>query len=205
MKSEPAIIIRKCGGWSLLLVALVAAFLGGGVVPSGVAQDKDKADPGAAVLKVVMTELLSAIKDGNDAKIAELTAKVLPDAAKVAKGLGPGAEVEGRQKVQAFHERMPKDGPALARLFSAKPAQTEVQVHAATTEEMAAYEAGSAAFKEFPAVVKGLAEKGVFVPGKTYYEVEFLEPGNDAGMKYHLFYWNGSGWSMLGPVWRMLQ
>ncbi|QIF04028.1 hypothetical protein [Roseimicrobium sp. ORNL1] len=203
MKSE-LLIIRKCG-WTPWLAVLCAAFLGAGVVPSVVAQDKDKPDPGAPELKRAMSGLLSAIKDGNDTKIAELTAKVLPDATKVAKGLGPGAEVEGRQKVQAFHERMPKDGPALARLFSAKPTQTEVQVHAATTEEMAAYEAGSAAFKEFPAAVKGLAAKGVFVPGKTYYEVEFLEPGNEAGMKYHLFYWDGSGWSMLGPVWRMLQ
>jgi hypothetical protein len=203
MKSEPS-LIRKCG-WTPWLAALFAAFLGAAVAPSAAAQDKDKPDPGANELKKAMSGLLSAIKDGNDTKIAELTAKVLPDGAKVAKGLGPGAEVEGRQKVEAFHARMPKDGPALARLFSAKPTQTEVQVHAATTEEMAAYEAGSAAFKEFPAAVKALAAKGVFVPGKTYYEVEFLEPGNEAGMKYHLFYWDGSGWSMLGPVWRMLQ
>jgi hypothetical protein len=203
MKSEPS-LIRKCGRtpW---LAAFVAAFLGVTVATSALAQNQDKPDPGATELKRAMAELLGAIKDGNDTKIAELTAKVLPDTAEVAKGLGPGAEAEGRQKVEAFHARMPKDGPALARLFSAKPTQTEVQVHAATTEEMAAYEAGSAAFKEFPAAVKGLAAKGVFVPGKTYYEVEFLEPGNDAGMKYHLFYWDGSGWSMLGPVWRMLQ
>ena len=39
----------------------------------------------------------------------------------------------------------------------------------------------------------------------TFYEVEFLEPGKDAGMKYHLFYWDGKQWSMLGPVWRTLE
>lgn len=165
---------------------------------------QDKPDPGAAELKKAMTELLTAIKDGNDTKVAELTGKVLPDAERIGKGLGAGAG-EGKEKVVAFHARMPKDGQALARLFAVKPAQTEVQVHGATAEEMAAYEEGSVAAKEFPAAVKALAEKGVFVPGKTYYEVEFLEPGNDAGMKYHLFYWDGSGWSMLGPVWRMVQ
>jgi hypothetical protein len=42
-------------------------------------------------------------------------------------------------------------------------------------------------------------------PGVTFYEVEFLEPGKDAGMKYHLFYWDGKQWSMLGPVWRALE
>jgi hypothetical protein len=171
---------------------------------STAAPAQDKPDPGAAELKKAMTELRGAIKDGNDTKIAELAGKVLPDAERIGKGLGSGAG-DGKEQVVAFHARMPKDAQALARLFAVKPAQTEVQVHAATAEEMAAYEDGSVASKEFPAAVKALAEKGVFVPGKTYYEVEFLEPGNDVGMKYHLFYWDGSGWSMLGPVWRMLQ
>ena len=39
----------------------------------------------------------------------------------------------------------------------------------------------------------------------TYYEVEYLEPGKSAGMKYHLLYWDGNQWSMLGPVWRVLK
>lgn len=166
---------------------------------------QDKPDPGAVELKKSMTELREAIKDGNDTKVAELTGKLLPDAERIGKGLGAGAGEEGKQKVVAFHARMPKDSQALARLFSVKPAQTEVAVHGATAEEMAAYEDGSVAFKEFPAAVKGLAAKGAFVAGKTYYEVEFLEPGSDAGMKYHLFYWDGSGWSMMGPLWRLLQ
>jgi hypothetical protein len=39
----------------------------------------------------------------------------------------------------------------------------------------------------------------------TFYEVEFLEPGKDLGIKYHLFYWDSRQWTMLGPLWRALQ
>jgi hypothetical protein len=42
-------------------------------------------------------------------------------------------------------------------------------------------------------------------PGMTFYEVEFLEPGKEYGVKYHLFFWDGKQWTMLGPVWRALQ
>lgn len=166
---------------------------------------QDKPDPGAADLKKVFTELLASIKDGNDIKIAELTGKLLPDAARIEKGLGAGAGEESRQKVIAFHAKLPKDPASLARLFAVKPEQTEVAVHGATTEEILAYEKGSVAYAEFPGATKSLAEKGVLKPALKYYEVEFLEPGKDAGMKYHLFFWDGASWSMLGPLWRVLQ
>jgi hypothetical protein len=39
----------------------------------------------------------------------------------------------------------------------------------------------------------------------TFYEVEFVPPGKDLGMKFHLFYWDGSQWTMLGPVWRVIK
>jgi hypothetical protein len=39
----------------------------------------------------------------------------------------------------------------------------------------------------------------------TFYEIELVEPGNDAGMKYHLFFHDGKNWKMLGPVWRVLR
>jgi hypothetical protein len=45
----------------------------------------------------------------------------------------------------------------------------------------------------------------VLRPGLTFYQVEFLEPGKDDGMKYHLFYWDGEQWTMLGPIWRVLK
>ncbi len=68
--------------------------------------------------------------------------------------------------------------------------RSEVQVHAATTEELLAYAEGSVAFNEFPGGAKDLAKK-ILRPKMTFYEVEFVKPGEDKGMKYHLFYWDG--------------
>jgi len=79
--------------------------------------------------------------------------------------------------------------------------RTEVQVHGATTEEIAEYKQDSVPFKEFPGGAQKLAQS-VLRPGTKFYEVEFLEPGKDAGMKYHLFFWDGASWRMLGPAWR---
>jgi hypothetical protein len=86
----------------------------------------------------------------------------------------------------------------------AKPEQTVVNVTGATTEEIANYGKGSAAYNEFSGGASGVAEK-VLRPGMTFYEVKFLEPGKVAGMKYHLFYWDGGRWTMLGPIWRALK
>ena len=66
------------------------------------------------------------------------------------------------------------------------------------------YREGSVAYKEFPGGTKRVAELALR-PGVTFYEVEYLEPGKSAGMKYHLLYWDGKQWSMLGPVWRVLK
>lgn len=39
-------------------------------------------------------------------------------------------------------------------------------------------------------------------PGLTFYEVEVTEPGKQMGTKFHMFFWDGSAWKMLGPAWR---
>ena len=86
----------------------------------------------------------------------------------------------------------------------ARPTQTVVKVHAAKTEEIIAYRAGSVAHKEFPGGARRVAQSAL-KPGMTFYEVEYLEPGKEAGMKYHLIYWDGKRWSMMGPAWRVLK
>lgn len=91
-----------------------------------------------------------------------------------------------------------------AKLFSTDPNRSEVQVHAATTEELEAYEKGSIAYKEFPGATKNLAGL-VLKPKMTFYEVEYVVPGENLGMKYHLLFWDGKTWCMLGPIWRALR
>jgi hypothetical protein len=85
-----------------------------------------------------------------------------------------------------------------------QPEQTIVKVHGATTEEIAMNARDSVVFAEFPGGAVRMA-KQILRPSMTFYEVELLEPGKEYGVKYHLFYWDGKQWTMLGPVWRALQ
>jgi hypothetical protein len=81
------------------------------------------------------------------------------------------------------------------------PGRTEIGVHRATTEEIAA-RSTAVTTTEFPAGAQKLAE--LLRPQMTFYEVETVEPGKDRGTKFHMFYWDGSQWLMLGPAWRYL-
>jgi hypothetical protein len=155
-------------------------------------------------LRALFSTLHQAIHGKKDTKQAvELMQSVMPDEARVRKALKDSVPADTLQRIVGFHKKM---GPVSERdvVKLAKPEQKNVQVHAAKTEDIIKYREGSVAFKEFPGGAKKVAE-AVLRPGMTFYEVEFLEPGKDAGMKYHLFYWDGKQWSMLGPVWRVLE
>lgn len=150
---------------------------------------------------------------------------VLPDRSRLAVALRDDVEAKVVDDLLSKNEQMrknpppasapdavftPKNDPENLKAFMAelsgtfaKPGQTVVQVHAATTEQIIAYEKGTTAFEEFPGGSRRVAEK-ILRPGMTFYEVEYLKPGEDLGMKYHMFYWDGKQWSMLGPAWRVL-
>jgi hypothetical protein len=133
---------------------------------------------------------------------AELFRSMVPDESRATKALKERLPPGKAQKIFDFHKTFARVGDEeLLKLV--RPEQTVVKVHGATTEEITKYQDGSVAFNEFPGGAKQAAEQ-VLRPGVTFYEVEFLEPGKDAGIKYHLFYWDGRQWSMLGPVWRAL-
>jgi hypothetical protein len=160
-------------------------------------------DPGAADLKKRSEELRVALTTGDKAKAGKITKALLPDKARIQKALSDSAPADAVAQIVEMHSKfLAAPEEKLAGLFSVKPEQTEVQVHASTTEALKAYAKGTPAFEEFPSAVKKLAEAGILRPATTFYEVEYLEPGKTAGMKYHLFYWDGSDWAMLGPVWR---
>jgi hypothetical protein len=170
--------------------------------PKGVAPSPGNANSLKALFEKYHAAL--AVQDGLTA--AKIVRGLLPDEARLQAALGSGATPEIWAKIKAFHAQLPKaDDANLAKLLAAKPAQTMVEVHGATTEEIAQYAEGSVAFAEFPSAARDLAKAGILKPGVTFFEVEFLEPGAEAGMKFHLFYWDGASWSMLGPVWRGLK
>jgi hypothetical protein len=83
----------------------------------------------------------------------------------------------------------------------ARPEQTLVRVRGATTEQIAEYRIGSVAFEEFPGGAQQIAQQWLR-PGTTFYQVTFLKPGDERGTTYHLFFWDGRRWAMLGPAWR---
>ena len=155
--------------------------------------------PDGAGLKALMGELQGAIRSGESARAAELTSGLFPSAASIKGVLRDGSE-EVADKIAAMHTGFTQ-GADLASLFQVDSAQTEIQVHRATTAEIAE---SSVAAQEFPGGATELA--GTVLRGDaTFYEVECLEPGKDDGMKYHLFFHDGDGWRMLGPAWRAVR
>ncbi|MEZ0386621.1 MAG: hypothetical protein ACAI34_06120 [Verrucomicrobium sp.] len=182
------------------LLTLMSAF-----ILSAVTVAKAEGDPGAPALKALCEKLGAAVVAGDVATAAAITKGLLPGEDSVGKALSPAVPPEAKVKVLAFHAKLPRDDASLARLISVKPGQTVVQVHASSVKDLAAYAPDSVAFAEFPGGAQTLAKNGVLNPDVVFYTVEFLEPGKDAGMKYHLFYWDGGAWRMLGPIWRALQ
>jgi len=141
------------------------------------------------------------VKKDNKGATALFTS-LIPDEARAKKAFKDKIAPDVQKQILDMHRnlRFKEDGaPKLVR-----PTQTVVQVHGATTEDIIRYREGSVAYKEFPGGTKRVAEQALR-PGMTFYEVEYLEPGKDSGMKYHLLYWDGKQWAMLGPAWRALK
>ena len=131
---------------------------------------------------------------------AALFRSLVPDERRARKALKDGIAPATLQKVLDLHKTLANAGDEdVSKL--ARSEQTVVRVHGATTEDIRKYQEGSVAFRNFPGGAKQAAEH-ILRPGVTFYEVEFLEPGKTLGIKFHLFYWDGQQWSMLGPVWR---
>jgi hypothetical protein len=176
--------------------------------PPDTAADKSgpfKEENTPANLKALGERLSEAVRSGNSLRVMLMTSRLVPDETRLKKALRDDVPPAALEKVLALHKKLaPQTDMARATFWAITPAQTEVQVHGATTEELAEYAKGSVAAAKFPGGARVAAQK-LLRPGTTFYEVEFLEPGKDAGMKYHLFYWDGERWTMLGPVWQALK
>jgi len=156
-------------------------------------------------LKKLFETIHNLIYVKKDAKSAvALLASLFPNEERARQAIRDDAPPETLQKIFDYQKQL---GSLLGETNIgelARPEQKVVMVHGATTEEIVTYAQGSVAYAEFPGGTRRLAER-ILRPGMTFYEVEFLEPGKNLGIKYHLFYWDGRQWSMLGPMWRVLQ
>lgn len=177
------------------MVALVACGKDkGGGGGGGIAQ-KDGADG----LKAVFEASHAACKS-DAAKGKAIVTGVLPSKAQLKKIFKDDVADAKLDEVSAPYKEIPPDDKKVACLF-APAGRTEIKVHASTVEDLIAYKEGTPAFEEFPGGAKRLAET-VLKPGQTFYEVEVTEPGKDSGTKFHMFFWDGGQWRMLGPAWR---
>lgn len=133
---------------------------------------------------------------------ASLFQSLIPDEARLKPALRDNLSTEMQAQIVAYQKNIVVNQGNITGVVRSE--QSVVEVHAATTEEIARYEQGSMAYREFPGGARRAAEQ-VLRKGVTFYEVEFLEPGKNTGMKYYLLYWDGEQWSMLGTVWRILK
>lgn len=155
-------------------------------------------------LKALLETIHHLIHVKKDTKVAAaLYASLCPNEERAKKALRNDTPPETLQKILDMYRQLGfPTGSNVEQL--AKTEQTMIKVHGATTEEIARNERGSVVFEEFPGGAVKMAGQ-ILRPGITFYEIEFLEPGKEYGMKYHLFFWDGKQWTMLGPVWRALQ
>ena len=185
-------------GKVLFAAAIAAAALSIGCKGSGGSGGGWTHENSAENLKGLWAEVVSAMKAGDHKKATDLVKGLLPDEASVKKALKDDVDpaVIGKmlEQYKMMREQMKPENAAKG--FKAE--RNKVWVHPATTEQIAA---GDAAASEFPGGAKKAAET-VLRPKTTFYEVELTEPDKDVGTKFHLFYWDGSQWRMLGAVWR---
>lgn len=179
---------------SILVTVLLAASL------FGACSSEVSAPPTAAGLKTLMSQITSARDQGDAKKAALLTKALLPDAERVRTGLAKTAAPADVDKLVATIAPFAGgDESQLAALLApGNPKRTEIQVHGATAEEIA--NGTTADAKEFPGFAVAAAKRGMLRAGTTYYEVEFVEPGKDTGMKFHMFFHDGKQWTMLGKL-----
>jgi hypothetical protein len=154
-------------------------------------------------LKALLETIHHLIYVKKDAKsAATLLVSLFPNEERVRKALRDDLAPEALQKILDIHKQFRLLGTNINELAATD--QKMVRVYGATTEEIALNARDSVVFAEFPGGAIRMAEQ-ILRPGMTFYEVEFLEPGKEYGVKYHLFFWDGKQWTMLGPVWRALQ
>ena len=170
------------------------------LAPALAAQTKSE---NPAALKALFADLHKAVHGNDTATALRLTRGLLPDEARIRLALRPGVAPDLVAKLAAsLRDRLPKTDAELARIFAPPADRTEVRVHAATTEELAAYRQGTPAWEHFPGGAQRAA--AILKPGLTLYEVEMVKPGEARGTSYALIFFDGAQWTFLGRAWQVL-
>jgi hypothetical protein len=157
-------------------------------------------------LQKLFETILVANAKGDYATAAKLTRDLIPDGERIMRGMRSGVSMEIFKKYvktcNAVRENA--DDKKVAGLLTRKPERSQIYLYGVITEQIALNQKGSIVWKEFPGgAVK--AAKTILKPKTWFYEIERVEPGKSRGFKYHLIFWDGQKWCMLGRVWSVLR
>jgi hypothetical protein len=153
-------------------------------------------------LKFVFQLLYLAQNDDDPIEAARIIKQMFPNQDAVDLAFKPETGADAKKALLAMYDKIrpvDDDQEGWIKLMNPPSERHEIRVYAASTEEIAANKEKVA--EEFPSGVVVLA-KTTLRKEMTFYEVEMLEPGKESGTKFHLFFWTGTQWRMLGPAWR---
>ena len=190
---------------SQILVFLIASFLAVSLLSArnlGAAPFLQENRP--ENLKALWELILQSYYVKNDPKTAvALLRGVVPDQSRIQKALKDGAAPEVAQKIAAKFREFGL--PTEANLaFFLLGGLGSVTVYGATTEELAAYQEGSAAFKHFPRGAQKAAQQ-ILRPGMIFYQVVVVSSSEqNFHVTYQMLYWDGQQWTMLAKPWEVL-
>ena len=174
------------------------------IVLLALAQDgvetKDRSDQ----LKAQIQKILKAISDNDRERTLSLTRALRCDEARFKKALREDVSKETVDRFLALHkEYFDLKDDELAKAFSAGDGgPQEMLVHAATTEELIERKQGGVAWERFAGGTQKVAQQ-YLRPKTLFYSVKIVKPGETSGMTYHLFFFDGEGWGMIGKAWRL--
>jgi hypothetical protein len=196
--------MMRIGSAFLFSVALLV----GGACDKGKKTEAGGAPPvtakdGADGLKSLIEASHAACKAKDFGKGKQIVMSVIPSKDHLKKLLKDEVTADQIGKLVDQYKDLPPSDEKAACVF-APEGRTEIKVYASSVEDLAAYKEGTPAFEEFPGGARKLAET-MLKPGNTFYEVEVTEPGKDTGTKFHMFFWDGAQWRMMGPAWRVMK
>jgi hypothetical protein len=196
---------------TLIFSALVLCLSSPGIASAQDESDKaPAAGPAAwkhenskANLQALFEAIVAARKAGDASRAAALSKSVLPNRESLVKLLSEKASAELIDAcVSLIGKLIERSSDRLAELFVARPEAANIKIHEASAAEIIAFEKGRTAFEEFPGGARRVA--ALCKPDQKLYEVVISKPGENSGVKFHLFFWDGMRWCMAGPIWRAI-
>ena len=152
-------------------------------------------------LRALFRRLRDLIRAGQLSRANQLASSLLPDENRLRKGLRDDISPQEVQLIMELEkDAMPPKFEDLYSIFNPDRLANTVRLYRATTEELVANPKDSAARVAFPKLSHKYA-KDDLRPGVTWYIVELALPGADEGWRYHLIFFDGQHWTMLGPIW----